>query len=356
MNTIVNHFDPLLQRIQTFNPLSLNGLERYSGRALGLTDENDTILLPPTIKNGWDWICDHYTGIGLKHTKNVVWDNQFEVMRDFPNHNLSVFIFSRELHAVFPDAQWLSITDCMNSKNEFIDLCTRLRVPTPTTWTFQDSASVHTNTFTYPLYLKTAVSVSGLGVVRCDNELELVEYCSRIDGALQIQEEVDALTFLNLTYEVENGVARHIAVTEQILKGCSHDGNIYPARSEPWSITDPIANYMVAEGMRGVFGFDVALTKDGFYVIECNPRYNGSVYPAVIAQKIGASEWLAKNFHTHHTSLEDLKLDSIAYDPVEKSGVVVVNWGCIQDGKLGLLICGNKEEQDAFEGDLVSVL
>ena len=118
-------------------------------------------------------------------------------------------------------------------------------------------------------------------------------------------------------------------------------------REDPWYITDPIAKHIFQEGMLGTFGFDVAVTPNGSFAIECNPRFNGSVYPAVTAQKLGVNEWLATNVSVKATTLEDVSLGSLEYDSRTGKGVVVVNWGSIVHGKIGVLVaasCGIEQQ------------
>lgn len=356
---IFNHFDAELQRIQTMQPTELNGLEVYSGRALCLSESCDVIQLDPELKSNWEWVINHYSQIGLSHTTQVVWDNRFEILNDFPSHEISAFIFSPEINKIRENRRWLKIVERMNSKNKFVKMCEKIGIPTPKTWFFSTKDEAVKCQFPYPVYLKAATSVSGLGVARCINRQYLELHLSTMSaGDFQIQEEIKDAVFLNLTYAIYNGKLEKIASTRQILKGFSHNGNIFPSGEiDPWHITDPIAEHLFREGMLGTFGFDVAVTPFGCFAIECNPRFNGSVYPAIIANKLGINKWFATNTSTKGNSLNDVCLGSIEYNKNTRKGVVVVNWGAVARNKIGVLISANSnEEQQWYTDELKKVL
>jgi hypothetical protein len=118
---------------------------------------------------------------------------------------------------------------------------------------------------------------------------------------------------------------------------------------------------MVASGMRGYFAFDVAVCKKGdgveYFAIECNPRYNGSSYPTNIAKKLNANAWIAKKAHTSGNSFAGIELGDVEYNPKTKTGVVVVNWGCINESELGvLLIAPDAIGQQQLEDRLSKIL
>ena len=356
---IFNHFDAELQRIQTIQPTNLDGLEVYLGRALCLSEPCDVIQLDPKLKSNWEWISNHYSQIGLSHTTQVVWENNFEIINDFPNHEISVFIFSPEINKIRKNTRWLKIVKWMNSKNQFVKTCKKIGVPVPKTLLFSSKDEVVKFPFPFPVYLKAATSVSGLGVARCMNRHDVELQLSTIsEGDFQIQEEIKEAVFLNLTYAIRGNKLEKIASTRQILNGFSHNGNIFPSGLvDPWHITDPIAEHLLQKGMLGIFGFDVAVTSFGCFAIECNPRFNGSVYPAIIASKLGISNWFATNISTKVNSLNNVCLGPIEYDKKTRKGVVVVNWGAVARNKVGVLIsANNNEEQRWYINELKKVL
>lgn len=117
-----------------------------------------------------------------------------------------------------------------------------------------------------------------------------------------------------------------------------------------------MANWMLDRGMQGIFAFDVGVLedKDGirFMPIECNPRFNGASYPTVVANKLDISQWLALQVSTDFRTLADIDLSGIEYQHHTGEGIVIINWGCIQAGKLGILIAGDVDIQNELTTEL----
>jgi hypothetical protein len=113
-----------------------------------------------------------------------------------------------------------------------------------------------------------------------------------------------------------------------------------------------MAEWLVEQGMRGVFAFDVAVIDTDREIqhlaIECNPRWNGASYPTMIARKLGIEHWLARTFPTQHRMIADIDLSEIEYDPSRGEGVILVNWGPVLVGKLLVLLAGDLERQQAL--------
>ncbi|MCB9798382.1 ATP-grasp domain-containing protein [Candidatus Nomurabacteria bacterium] len=340
------------------------GLPNYSGRTLCATQQWDTIQLDSRLAEHWDWIQAHYVEVGLSVTGEVVWDASFGVATqgEFLNHELDVFFFGHQAHAVRPNQRRYDITAKMNDKNQLVSLCRTLRVPTPQTWLYDNKAGLgSTWSFPYPVYLKVAVSVSGLGVIRCNDRHELETNLDQLadDVPFQIQREVaGAKAFLNVQYHVDGqGRVKRGAVSVQILKGNAHDGNRYPTQYQPWGITDPVASELARRGMRGYFAFDVVVTADGdFLMIECNPRYNGATFPTIVAERLQIPQWMARNFQVNHIDFSRLDLNGHVFDSKTGTGVVVFNWGTIGDCKLGMLVAGTPEQQNRIADAVQSLL
>ena len=332
----------------------VSGNHLYSGRALGATEPGDVIQLHQDLKAQWPAIRAHYQRVGLRHTDNVIWDTHHQVLADHPDHAVSVFFFGVDEHAARPDPDWFRIVETINSKNAFMTAADRLKVPVPVTWPFAavaDIGETEIATAPYPCYLKAAVSVSGVGIYRCQDAAELRAAIGRfaVTTPVQIQQEVSAETFLNMQYLAGTDGPRRLAVTEQLLDGFVHQGNRHPARWEPWDLVDPMAHWLYEQGMRGVFAFDVAVVENGdetqHLAIECNPRFNGASYPTLIAHKLGVAQWLARVFQSRHRDLTALDLEDIEFDPATGQGVVLVNWGPILVGKILVLIAGDERVQ-----------
>lgn len=343
---IVNH------DIQNCTHASVSGNHLYSGRALGLTEADDILQLHPDLQPEWPAILAHYKRVGIHHTEQIIWDVSPDVAACYPVHEASVFFYGDRITEVRPDSAWQAVVAQTNDKNRFMDLAETLGMPVPRTVRFADATAVdQLALLPYPCYVKAAVSVSGVGIYRCETPAEVREALGRFAPGipLQIQQEVHTELFLNLQYEVRGRQAIPLAASEQLLDGFVHQGNRYPARHSPWESVDPMAQWMARNGMHGIFAFDVGVEETSagprFLPIECNPRFNGASYPTAIAHKLGLDAWLAIQMETSCRHLAEIFLEDLEYDPSTGRGVIIVNWGTIAVGKLGVLIAGSEEEQ-----------
>ena len=337
------------------------GNHLYSGRALGISEVNDKIQLRPELKPLWKDILLHYARIGLTHTQDVIWSVARDQLGRHISHHPSVFYYGPHECRNWGDLEWLGTVEYINSKNNFMELARQLHVDVPNTLCF-DSASEITpqvmQGLSYPCYLKAAVSVSGVGIYRCEKEQEFIDALGMFgpDIPVQVQAEVKARTFLNMQYTVVNGTPVRLACTDQLLDGFAHQGNRYPARYEPWEMVDPMAFWLTERGMKGVFAFDVAVIEEpagiDFSVIECNPRFNGASYPTIIAQKLKIPEWTARSFSTRQRNLADINIKDLEFDKSTGEGAIIVNWGTVLEGKLMILLAGSKEYQAALDDEL----
>lgn len=333
----------------------------YSGRALGITEPWDIIQIHPDLKLMWDDISAHYQRIGLSHSQNVIWDLNLKELGAHIGFQPSVFFYGPEECQYWGDQDWLKIVEFINSKNNFMLLAYELGVDVPKTLCFNSADDISMTDIIdmhYPCYLKAAISVSGVGIYRCKNEKELMENMKNFQGHIpvQIQQEVEATSFLNMQYKIVGKEAVHLASSEQILDGFAHQGNRVPSSHEPWHVVDSMAAWLAEHGMKGIFAFDVAVvqTKKGlrFTAIECNPRFNGATYPTLVAQKLGIKEWSSLNLSTKFRHLKDIDLKDIEYDSKTGEGAIIINWGPILEGKLMVLMAGDQSYQQALEVEL----
>jgi len=328
----------------------------YSGRALG---PNDVIQLHSDTVSQWDYISDHYDQIGLVYSHSPVWDVSIERLNSYKDFSLSVFFFDKTIHQSHPNEEWLNVVRYINSKNNFMALAKTLSMDVPVTHCFMSKYEVtDLECLPYPCYAKAAVSVSGVGIYRCEDQAELKVALEKFDDhtPLQVQEEIESQTFLNVQYHVTEQGLQRLAITEQILDGFTHIGNRYPSYHQPWEAVDPMAKWMYLQGIKGIFAFDVAVVKQENHVrympIECNPRFNGASYPTGIAMKLGLTHWFAEQISTQKRSLSQVDLTDIEYNPKTKTGIILVNWGSILVGKLGVLISGTPEMQMILRKEL----
>lgn len=353
--------------IQTSTHEAVGGTHLYSGRVLGLSEPDDVVQLHPALKSEWEAICAHYLRIGLSHSQNVVWSLSLEHLQVCSDYAPSVYLFGDAVNSnstyaqIFRamDEQWFKVVEFINSKNNFIQLARDLKMAVPPTTCFHSSTAVRTlDGFAYPCYVKPSVSDSGFGIVRCTEprqlEAALLELSDQIP--FQVQAEVATSTFINLQYQITDNGLRHLLASEQILNGCVHGGNRYPTTHQPWSLFDPMAEWMADQGMKGLFAFDAAVV-DGaeqakYLAIECNPRFNGSSYPTLIAEKLKIPQWSSETFLTSYHSLADLDLNGLEYDPQSGKGIILINWGTVLVGKLSVLLAGTAEQQAELRASL----
>ena len=347
----------------------------YSGRALCLTDPGDKIQIHPELKTEWDEILAHYKQIGLEHTDDVIWDVSIhqlaEELTKKPDQEISVYFFGDVVNdhdtyrKVFQDwdAQCCQVIEFVNSKNNFISLSEELGIAVPKTLRFDNLAAAKAcDEVPVPCYVKPAVSDHGAGIMRCPDADALEKALAQLDSdiPLQIQAEIHASAFLNLQYQATATGVEPLLVSEQILDGCVHGGNRYPASHEPWGPVAPFAEWMEDKGMKGIFAVDVAVVPDGektrYVAIECNPRFNGSSYPTLVAKRLGIPAWSSATYTTKLRSLRDLNIQDLAFNPATGQGVILINWGTIQAGKVSVLLAGSEREQTALGQELQSRL
>lgn len=313
---------------------NIPGVWRYSARVLASTLPDDILQLPSDLKDQFDLICQHYRSLGLRHASNIIWDDDLEICKSYPNYFWNTFLFSEEHHLICPNERLHSIVKKMNNKNYFIRLCQQNGWPVPETICFNSQKEFKNDcNVKFPCFVKVGCSASGAGVLYCDDwnslksNIDLLE--SEVD--FQIQQPVTDAVFLNVQYDAQNGKLSRKIYTEQVLEGFSHAGNKWPSNFEerPWELCDPIAHYMVEQGMQGPFAFDVAVSNERFFLIECNPRFNGCTYYSQVAEKIKAHNWIARNLSVKTDSLSGLSLDGLVWDAQKKTGLIIISWGTI---------------------------
>jgi hypothetical protein len=339
----------------------VEGNHLYSGRVLGVTEQDDMIQLHPLLTGEWDEITKHYSRIGLFHSHNVIWDTSLEYMPVHDGITPSLFFYGDMELKRGGDIAWAKSVEYINSKNNFMSLADELNVPVPKTSCYNSANDIteeDINNFPFPCYLKAAVSVSGVGIYRCEDSKALRQAILHFSPGVpvQLQQEVSTDVFLNLQYRIIDGKCRRLLASEQILEGTVHQGNFHPAPYEPWDIVEPMAQWMAERGFKDILAFDVAVApgeeKPQFLAIECNPRYNGASYPTLIAIKLNIGEWESCNFTTRHRSLATLDLRGIEYDAATGAGVIIVNWGPILVGKIMLMIVGGKRARQQIKLEL----
>lgn len=352
--------------IQTSTQETVGGTHLYLGRVLGLSETTDIVQIHPALQPEWEGIVAHYARIGLRHSQTVLWSLSPAHWQTYADYEPSVYFFGdaicdRSAHAQFYrhlDQRWFDAVAYINAKNNFIELAQQLGIPVPKTACFNHTAAAwQLDRFTYPCYLKPSVSDSGFGILHCQDARQLAAALMEWSDPMpfQVQAEVPSSTFINLQYQVSDQGVDRLLASEQILNGCVHGGNRYPTIHQPWSLFDPMAEWLADRGMKGLFAFDAAVV-DGeephYVAIECNPRFNGSSYPTLIAQKMGIPQWSSQTYTTDYRSLADLELDGLEFNPETGTGIILINWGTILVGKVSVLLAGSPTQQAALGQEL----
>lgn len=337
------------------------GNHLYAARALGMTERHDMIQLPAELKTEWAYIQKHYQRIGLTHTEDVIWNTSLKEFSLNKGYEPSMFFFGPREHYHLNHAEWFDAVKFINSKNNFMALADELDVPVPRTICFDQASEVSAeklSDMSFPCYLKAAISVSGVGIYRCENMETLLASAANFAPStpVQIQQEVVTDCFLNMQYQVVDGECKRLMVTEQILDGPAHQGNKYPARAEPWDAVEPMAQWLAEKGLKDIFAFDVAVVETPagpeYVAIECNPRYNGASYPTAIAMKLGIDQWEARNYKTWRKTLSSIDLSGLEYNQETGEGAIIVNWGPISFGKIMLMLSGSEPVRRELEVEI----
>lgn len=360
------YYHELNEITETHRLGKVSGVLNYPARALAITEHDDVIILPSTLKKDWEVINAHYDVVGLHPSREVIWDGSYENLRGLPKDKFSVFMFADRAHAVNPDERRLRAVKLANSKNRLMQLCAALQVPTPATRCFDTAEQLRHEEVSFPIYLKADVSASGMGVYRCRDAEELARCLADMgDRPFQLQEEIvgDRVTFLNVQFW-GNASGRYpeiVETTEQVLDGYVHIGNKCPTDHSPVEMLKELAHHLVLEGLVELFAFDVAAVERGgvfsYQVLECNPRWNGASYPTTIAQKLDIRQkWSSRYLKPTKRTLSEIKLNGLAFNKRRGSGVILVNWGCVGVGKLGVMVVGDDHEQKEIYEELLGVI
>lgn len=341
--------------IRGSGPASLGLGRMYASRALCITAKDDVIQLPVELKKHWDYIQAHYARVGLECGHQVVWDLRLEQTRNYPDAPLSCFYFGERENQFRKNPRRLKITSQLNSKNTLMALAKQKNIKTPRTICFDSKELfIHVDEINYPVYLKPSVSTSGLGIVRCDHHKSLAHAVAMLQTgvAFQVQSAVDAEVFSSYQFETVDGKAKVLLISDQIISNNAHVGNCYPARHEDKKFLMDIAQFAVDEGMEDVFAFDVAVSTGpqglAYDLIECNPRYTAATYPAIVAKKLNIACWMSLIIDVPFRSFAGFDIKDLEYQSKTQQGLILINWGTIEYGRLMFMMVGTPEQQLAL--------
>ncbi len=338
------------------------GVDMYGARVLASSYPGDIIMMPPALADRrlLDKIIAHYERIGLKVADQFVFDEDWEVALKYPEHEMDAFHFGAAAHAVAPDEPFARLADDLNNKNKFIEFCHLMGVPTPGTVLFNSAGAYAEYDGAlpgkgFPVYVKAAVSASGMHVIRCENDEELKAAISKMPDAFQIQEGLPPETgFYNIQYTEVGGDRHHGPLTLQKLDGNVHNGNIFPAGIDVdvvQPLADKLAVAMFERGMKRTWAYDVAVAPTrGALFIETNPRWNGASYYSHPAERLKAKAWEGQYVKPRHANFDFLfrNAGDWEYNPSHGTGIVIINWGTVVAHKLGLLVIGTPEQRESL--------
>jgi hypothetical protein len=343
-------------RIQKGDNLSHRGVDHLSDRIIAITNPGDVVIIHPDDSQHLHLLLSHIKSMDIPFSRDIRITESFPPLDEVHGAEISTFMFDDDVCRLTPDVRCLSVVKEMNNKNVFIKLCRALGIRTPHTYTYMGKNELRRDTYlAYPFYLKLAISIMGNGVFLCKDRHDLIDKLTYIDEniAFQLQEEIRSVeAFINVQYHiVEDGVPIRFLITEQILDGNSHSGNVYRNNSlweGAWNVTDPLAAILAARNMKGFFAFDLAVSsqKDSiqYLPIECNPRWNGSTYPAMIARKLCITGcWTSKWINVGHRFDNAVDLGELQYSKEKKEGVIIYSLSKLHTGKALALIIGNDE-------------
>ena len=343
----------------------IRGGEFYSGRALALSAPADIVQMHPEMRTLWTEITRHYQNINLPYSTNPLWNVSFEECKKHSLSDLSLFIYADTRGPENNETNWLEQGDpqlvetvrWINSKNNLVNLARKLEIRVPLTITFENKTAFLPGAIPFPCLFKPSVSVSGGGIKNCNDLRQLSKAVQNApeNSPFQIQEWIDAEHFLNLQYLAVRGKAVRFAATEEILDGCVHCGSRLPSVNPPWEMVDPMAELLVEKGIKGLFAFDIAVIDSRerkFSLLECNPRFNGASYPALIAEKLKIQNWSSEILLTGARHLDEFPIGDLEFDPSTGTGIILVNWGTILAGKLEIMFVGPAKTQIALKNRL----
>ncbi|MEO0739910.1 MAG: ATP-grasp domain-containing protein, partial [Cyanobacteria bacterium J06649_12] len=89
-----------------------------------------------------------------------------------------------------------------------------------------------------------------------------------------------------------------------------------------------------------------------YLAIECNPRFNGSSYPTLVAHRMEISCWSSATYKTPWRSLQNVDLTDLTFDSTQGRGVILINWGTIKVGEISVLLAGSPVEQFVLDQEL----
>lgn len=181
----------------------------------------------------------------------------------------------------------------------------------------------------YPAVVKPRVGAGGkdVVVVRNDNELSLsLERFEKNEVDYIIQEYVEGRD-ASVSLIVSKEEAKIVALNEQLIgtdflhaHNMEYSGNVTPLEQcVPTTALSTIERMCIDMGLLGSCGVDIVVGNEKWWVIEVNPRFQGSIDTIDLSLDISLFDWHMKSFHNLHLpecSYNSVWARGIYYSPV----------------------------------------
>jgi hypothetical protein len=350
MNTFRGHtVDPALFD----GPVPLSGGETKPLRAIALAEPGDVVWVPESTLALARSMLTYYEEMGI--VRDVLLTSEWPRALS-RGQQLDVLFFGTAAHALAPNEYRLRASLRWNSKNNFLRDAKELGGNVPYT-KFIDKGSFRVPGFVknLPIYLRTegatvvlkaAVSAGGKDVLICRTAMELmraIESDQFFGRDVQVQEYLSDATFYGVQY-----ARGRIFVTEQVMNSHGAYAGAIPVCNRELVEAMHTTTRRVISAVAGeeipIFSLDVAVAADGrILLLECNPRYGGTSFPWLLAERIGlsASQWeyryipCRQGIDPFRTCLTTAKL------PGQMVGAIVVDPG-VDHGEVGVMFVGNE--------------
>lgn len=379
----------LLNIVDSYRGLdAVGGVRLYPTREQIGSMERDLLWLPSGLENQADYMRGHYkTVVGLPTSDHLLFTDDWRDLRlsDY-DIDLSLvqphpFIMNESMRQWLKNNignqslgfdKWSRSAQRFESKRNFIRLCKGLRIRVPETLFMED---VHARDIfegnDESLLFKLDRSASGLGMMAVSNERELghARVATQYRDFL-LQKKVRLALELGVQINLSEGlVPRIIAITGQhVGVNNDHMGNYHPYTARTQVKINEVALkhdlmrlcfVMHHAGMRGRVGVDVLVSPDGeYYLSEVNARRTGATPYIDAANRLGVSSWSSMSLPTTARCVTDLDLNTnkLIYRPGRDEGLLLINWGPICEGKVGVMFIGSPDKWERLEHEARSWL
>lgn len=357
---------------------AVSGIKDYPAREWVCTGPGDMIWLPDRLTGGLPLIRQHYAEAGIAPTEEVVFSDDWRDLEPniFAGCAFEPFIWNPSMvdwaTHVPNRAQRAAGARKWESKIHLARFLESHGLPRAHTVHMQD----HTLDRAFAeageagLLYKADVGASGLGITTVYSAADVEKLQADSGEPFLLQHKVPKVMELSVQLDISDTHARIVLITGMSVgRENDHLGNYYPYVFAPdCPYIDPaklqgvvmsIMKAMQADGVRGRCGVDVLVTGDGHWVIsEVNARRTGATAYIDAANRLNATAWKSQNYATSATNLAELDLGncSLTYTTDKREGVVVVNWGPVSAGKVGLLVVAQPNDWQWYDQEIAAWL